>query len=339
MLRFVALVRRCCIISPSPGGLYDGRMSKEHYVFRYRVRNWPEYNRALVARGSLTFWFDEASIAVWRQTKRTEGSGRPRLYSDTAIQCALVLRCVFHLSLRATQGLLASLVELMALDLPVPDYSTVSRRQRSLDPSLSVSSGDRPRHVVVDATGLRVYGAGEWHVRKHRRGRRRAWRKLHLGVDETTKEIVAADLTPSNVHDSRMFAQLLDQVAGSIGQVSGDRAYDTRACYESALERDAIVTIPPRRNARVRTSVGVNDWRTRRNATLGKIGDLGRYEWRASSDCTRQSLAENAVSRFKGLLGPGLSARRLDNQRVEAIVKCAVLNRMTSLGMPDSVRI
>lgn len=109
-------------------GLYDDQMSKEHYVFRYRVRNWPEYNRALVARGSLTFWFDEESIAVWRQTERREGSGRPQLYSDTTIQCALVLRCVFRLSLRATQGLLASLVELMALDLPVPDYSTVSRR-------------------------------------------------------------------------------------------------------------------------------------------------------------------------------------------------------------------
>ncbi len=314
-------------------------MSKEHYVFRYRVRNWPEYNRALVARGSLTFWFDEESIAVWRQTKRTEGSGRPRLYSDTAIQCALVLRCVFVSACALPRACSLPWSSSWPSNLPVPDYSTVSRRQGSLDPSLSVSSGDRPRHVVIDTTGLRVYGAGGWHVRKHRRGRRRAWRKLHLGVDETTKEIVAVDMTPSNVHDSQMFAQLLDQVAGSICQVSGDRAYDTRACYESALERDAIVTIPPRRNARVRASVGVNDWRTRRNATLGKIRDFGRYEWRASSGCTRQSLAENAVSRFKGLLGPGLSARRLDNQRVEAIVKCAVLNRMTSLGMPDSVRI
>jgi len=318
---------------------YDGRMSKERYVFRYRVRNWPEYNRALIARGSLTFWFDEDSIAAWRQTERTEGSGRPRVYSDTAIQCALVLRCVFHLSLRATQGFLASLVELMALDLPVPDYTTLSRRQGSLDLSLFVGSGDRPRHVVVDATGLKVYGAGEWHVRKHHRGRRRAWRKLHLSVDETTKEIVAADITRSNVHDSRMLAPLLDQVTGAIRQVSGDGAYDTRACYESVLERDAIVTIPPRRNARERRSLAGNDWREMRNATLQQIRNLGRYEWRASSGCTRQSLAENAVSRFKTLLGPTLSARRFDNQRVEATVKCGILNRMTSLGMPDSVRI
>ena len=205
--------------------------------------------------------------------------------------------------------------------------------------SLSVGSGDRPRHVVVDATGLKVYGAGEWHVRKHRRGRRRAWRKLHLSVDETTKEIVAADITRSNVHDSRMLAPLLDQVAGAIRQVSGDCAYDTRACYVSALERDAIVTIPPRRNARERRSVAGNDWRAMRNATLQKTRELGRYEWRLRSGCTRQSLAENAVSRFKSLFGTTLSARKFENQRVGAIVKCGVLNRVTTLGMPDSVRI
>lgn len=169
-------------------------MAKSDYTFRYRICNWSDYNRALVARGRLTLWFDEEAIAAWHHRDRSEGSGRPRVYSDTAIQCALVLRSVFHLSLRATQGFLASLVELRALDLPVPDYSTVSRRQGSLDLSLSVSSGDRPRHVVVDATGLKVYGDGEWNVRKPRAGRRPTWRRLHLGVDETTKEIVAVPL-------------------------------------------------------------------------------------------------------------------------------------------------
>lgn len=150
---------------------------------------------------------------------------------------------------------------------------------------------------------------------------------------------MAVDITRSNIHDGRMLAPLLDEVTGAIRQVSGDGAYDTRACYESVLERDAIVTIPPRRNARECRSLAGNDWRGMRNATLQQIRNLGRYEWRASSGYTRQSLAENAVSRFKTLLGTTLSARRFDNQRVEAIVKCGVLNRMTSLAMPDSVRI
>ena len=314
-------------------------MRTRPYTFRYRIRNWSTYNRALVARGRVTFWFDEDAITAWRNTDPVTGPGTPKIYSDAAIQCALVLKSVFHLSLRATQGFLSSLVELMALKLPVPDYTTVSRRQASLALSLPVCRGSKPRHVVVDATGLRVYGEGQWHVRKHRSRRHRSWRKLHLGVDETTGEIVAVELTRSNVHDSRQLPALLSQVAGSIGQVSGDRAYDTRNCYESILSRGAVPTIPPRRNARERASTSGTDWRTVRNATLRRIKKLDRYEWRVSSGCTRQSLAENAMSRLKGLLGTKLSARRFDSQRAEALIKCGVLNRMTGLGMPESVRI
>ena len=169
-------------------------MTPNQYTFRYRVRNWSDYNRALIARGRLTFWFDEDAVAAWRNADPPKGPGAPKVYSDTAIQCALILKSVFQLSLRSTQGFVSSLLELLRLDLPVPDYSTLSRRQSSLATFLTVSPSSRPRHVVVDATGLRVYGSGEWHVRKHRHGRRRAWRKLHLGVDERTKEIVAVEV-------------------------------------------------------------------------------------------------------------------------------------------------
>ena len=254
-------------------------------------------------------------------------------------QCTRVLKPVFQLSLRSTQGFVSSLLELLRLDLPVPDYSTISRRQSFLAASLTVSPNSRPRHVVVDTTGLRVYGPGEWHVRKHRQGRRRAWRKLHLGVDETTKEIVAVEVTRSRVHDSSMLPGLLSQIPGRIGQVSGDGAYDTRACYQSILYREAVAAIPVRRNARLSEGVDPPDWRAMRDASLRRIEELGRHEWRASSGCTRQSLAENAVSRFKGMFGSNLSTRRFDNQRVEAIIKCEVLNRLTTQGMPGPVRI
>ena len=313
-------------------------MTPNQYTFRYRVRNWSDYNRALIARGRLTFWFDEDAVAAWQNADPPKGPGAPKVYSDTAIKCALVLKSVFHLSLRGTQGFVSSLLELLRLDLPVPDYSTLSRRQSSLATALTVGPTSQPRHVVVDATGLRVYGSGEWHVRKHRHGRRRAWRKLHLGVDETTKEIVAVEVTPSQVHDSRLLPTLLDQIPGCIVQVSGDGAYDTRACYQSILDRDAVATIPPRRNARPSESVPSPDWRAMRDAHLRAIRRIGRYRWRISSGCTRQSLAENAMSRFKTLFGPKLSARRFDNQRVEGIIKCEVLNRMPSRGMPESVR-
>ncbi len=311
-------------------------MTKNDYIFRYRVRNWHDYNRALVARGRLTFWFDEDAIAGWRSTELRSGPGAPRIYSDTAIQCALVLKSVFHLSLRATQGFLGSVVGLMNLELPVPDYSTLSRRQGPL--SVSLPAQNRARHVVIDATGLKVYGAGEWHAQKHRSGRRRAWRKLHLGVDETTKEIVAVEVTTSSVHDSLVLPTLLEQIPGRVHQVSGDGAYDTRACYEAARRRGARVAIPPRRNA-VPWEQNADASARMRNKNLRLVRMYGRYEWRVLSGCTRQSLAENSFSRFKALFGGRLAARGPDNQYVEVMVKCAALNRMTGIGMPESIRV
>jgi hypothetical protein len=137
-------------------------MAKPRSVFRYRIRNWPEHNHALINRGRLTVWFDEQAVAGWRNTESAAGPGAPRLYADLAIECALVFKSVYRLSLRAAQGSLSSVVELMKLTLPIPDYSTVSRRQRGLSTRLALTPCIRPRHVVINATGRKVYGTGEW---------------------------------------------------------------------------------------------------------------------------------------------------------------------------------
>jgi hypothetical protein len=237
------------------------------------------------------------------------------------------------------QGFLSSVVELMKLPLPIPDYSTVSRRQGALQIHVPPALSRGPRHVVIDATGLRVYGAGEWRVWKHHVSRRRTWRKLHLGIDERTKEIVAAELTGSRVHDSRPLPALLGQIPDSIGQVSGDGAYDTRACYEAVLERGATPVFLPRRTARLCAATDPTGWRAARNRILQQIRVHGRSAWRVCSGYTRQSIAENTMFRFKRLFGGRLWARRLMTQRVEAGVKCATLNRMTQLGMPETVRV
>jgi len=267
--------------------------------------------------------------------------GRPQLYADTAIECPLFVKAVFHLSLRSTQGFLESLVQLMGVDLPVPDYTAVCKRQRDLRIQLGSTPAGQPRHVVIDTTGLKVFGAGEWYVRKHGmcRGRRRVWRKLHLGVDEKTKDIVAVDLTTSGVHDSPHMSEVLELVGDDVCQVSGDRAYDTGACYRAILGRGAIPTIPPRRNARLSTAKDPPPFRAERDAVIQRIKVEGRYPWRTSSGATRQSLAENAVYRFKALVGVKLTARIFENQQVEAHVKCRVLNRMSSLGLPISERV
>ena len=313
-------------------------MPKAAHIFRYRVRNWRAYNHALINRGRLTIWFDEQATMTWRNTEPGRGPGAPRIYSDLAIDCALVFKAVYHLSLRGAQGFLSSVVELMKLTLPIPDYSTVSRRQGTQHVRLPVESGGCPRHVVIDATGLKVYGAGDWHGRKHQVGRRRTWRKLHLGIDEATKEIVAVDLTESRVHDSQRVSSLPKQIPDPIGQVSGDGAYDTRAYYEAVLQHGAAPTFVPRCTAQPGAIPKPTGWRAARNRILQQIEQQGRYAWRVVSGCTRQSIAENTMFRFKSLFGGRLWARGLDTQRTEAQVKCSVLNRMTQLGMPETVR-
>ncbi len=215
-------------------------MPKPEFTFRYKIRHWPEYNRALVRRGQLRLWFDEDAIATWRHAAGSSEPGRPKVYASAAIECALVLKSVFHLSLRATQGFLESVVTLIGLELPVPDYSTMRRRQAGLELSLRLRASAGARHVVVDATGLKVYGAGEWHAGKYQRSRRRTWQKLHLGVDEATKEILATDVTESRVHDSRRLPTLLMPIPENITQVSGDRAYDILISFSRSVVR------PPR---------------------------------------------------------------------------------------------
>jgi Transposase DDE domain len=176
-------------------------------------------------------------------------------------------------------------------------------------------------------------------VWKHRVSRRRTWRKLHLGIDESTKEIVAVELTGSRIHDSQSLPALLEQIPDPIEQVSGDGAYDTRACYEAVLERGATPTFVPRRTAKPCNTPDPTGWRTTRNGILQQIAVHGRSTWRVLSRCTRQSIAENTMFRFKRLFGGQLWARSLATQRTEVVVKCATLNRMTQLGMPETVRL
>lgn len=213
----------------------------------------------------------------------------------------------------------------------------MSRRQGALQVHESLAPRSAPCPVVIDVTGLRVYGTGEWRVYKHRVDHRHTWRKLHLGVDERTKEIVAVEVTGSRGHDSQPLPALLEQIADPIAQVSSDGAYDTRTYYEAVLQRGAAPVFAPRRTAQPSPTKDPTGWRAARNRILRQIAVYGRSAWRQLSGYTRQSIAENAMWRFKQLFGGRLWARGLQAQRTEAVVKCAVLNRMTHLGMPETV--
>src|SRR6188472_2706526 len=216
---------------------------------RRRITNWAEYDAALRQRGSLTVWFTEAAIAAWHAEPRTTPGGQPH-YSSLAIATALTLRAVFRLALRQTEGLIGSIIRLLGLDLAVPDHSTLSRRAETLQ-VLRPRSSRSPVHLLVDTTGLRLCGPGEWLIEKHGTRTRRSWRKLHIGVGADTGQIMATELTTHDVDDGSQVGPLLDQVDGQIASFTGDGAYDQEGVYASVAERHpaAAVIVPPRATA------------------------------------------------------------------------------------------
>ena len=311
-------------------------MAKKKTKQTYRLRNWPEYNKALVKRGSLTIWVSEDVLAAWHNTARTGRRGKPSTYTDTAILCMATLAEVYRLPLRATMGLTRSVIKLLGVELSVPDYTTLCRRRRALEVELPRRPKSAPLHLVVDSTGIKVYGEGEWKVRQYGYTRRRTWRKLHLGVDETTGEVMAAVVTTNNFKDSQLLAELLEQVEGEVSQVSADGAYDSRTCYDVIRERAARAAIPPQKRAKIWQHGNTQAERHLRDENLRVIRQKGRREWKRESGYHRRSLAETAVFRVKMVFGERVSARSFAGQAAQMLVRCATLNRMTHLGMPDS---
>jgi hypothetical protein len=313
-------------------------VKKKNPKAKYRLRNWKEYNQSLVGRGSLTLWISEDVLAAWRNTQRTGRRGHPQDYTDTAILTMATVQEVYRLQLRQTQGLVASVVELLGLDLPIPHYSTLSRRRAQLEVALPRTRRAEPLHLVVDSSGIKVFGEGEWKVRQHGYTRRRTWRKLHFGVDEASGEIVAAVVTTNNYSDGQILPDLLEQVEEAMTQVSGDGAYDKRHCYDAIRAREATATIPPQRKAKIWQHGNTKAERLARDQNLRRIRQLGRAEWKRESGYHRRSLAETAVFRVKMIFGDRVSARSFNGQAAQLLVRCAALNRMTQLGMPDSYK-
>jgi IS5 family transposase len=310
-------------------------MDKKH---TYRIRNWAEYNRALIKRGSLDVWFDEQAISAWRNDKRTGKRGRPNIYSDEAILCALVLRSVYHLPLRALQGFLLWIFCTMCLNLSVPTYTRICRRAIRLGQKLKRLTNKNPTDIVFDSTGIKVYGEGEWKVRQHGKSKRRVWKKVHLAICPDTHEIVLSQLTESIASDSTTAEGMCKKLSRRTKRVYGDGAYDQSPFYKRLNQLGIKPLIPPRKNARLQ-DVSVRPWMRSRNDALCAITGLGGNEdarklWKALSGYHRRSLVETAMSRFKGIFGPGFRSRECSRQQAELYAKSLALNKMTRLGLP-----
>jgi hypothetical protein len=308
---------------------------------RYRVTNWPEYDRALQRRGSLTVWVTPEALAAWHPPG-TGRRGRSPQYADIAIETGHLLRLAFGRPWRQTEGLLRSLTALLGVDVGVPDHTTFSRRSPglALATSLAQAQASGPVHVVIDATGLKVHGAGEWRAERHGERGRRTWRKLHLAVDPGSGEILASELTTSEEGDASQVGPLLDQIIGPIASVTADGAYDGEPVYRAVSARQpgppAAVIIPPRAGAVASSTADTTP--SQRDMHVRMLQDRGRMGWQRATGYGRRSLGETAVFRYKAIIGRGLRARTLPAQKTEARVGCSVLNRMTRLGRPVSQR-
>jgi len=301
----------------------------------YKVTNWREYNESLVRRGDITFWFDEDVIEAWEHANDEPKVGRPFTYSDTAVECLLVLRELFRLPYRQTEGLGRALVKLMQVELAIPDFTSLAKRAAKLGVSLDVAGRRGPIDVVVDSTGLKVFGEGEWKMRKHGKSKRRTWRKLHLSVNPATQEIEAEVLTENGGHDADQVKGLLAQVDGPVNAFYGDGAYDQWKVYDELAEREIEPVIPPRRNAKIKQHGNSSQTPLVRDEAIRAIRRGGRKSWKQSVNYHRRSLAETAMYRLKCCFGDRLKNHAFPNQRTEARIRSIILNHFTHLGLPQ----
>jgi hypothetical protein len=298
---------------------------------RYRTTNWPAYNAALRRRGALSIWFDPTM--AWHAVK-TGKRGHPETFSESAIQTCLTLKVLFGLPLRQTVGLVASLIEMAGLGWPVPDYSTLCRRQARLAVQIPYRRADGPVTLLVDSTGIKFRGDGEWQARKHGASRRRQWRKVHIGMDARTGDVRAVEFTSSRKGDSPLLPDLLAQIpeGEKIGSVTADGAYDTRRCHAAIVDQGAEARIPIRRNGRA--------WKEDcpaarvRNDILHETRRIGRANWKRSVGYHVRSRVEARMNCLKAF-GERIASRDADRQTAEVQIRIAIMNRYNALGTAE----
>ncbi|HAS24420.1 MAG TPA: IS5 family transposase [Vibrio sp.] len=293
-----------------------------------KITNWAEYNKALCKRGSVTFWIDDSAIDVWKCKTHHGKRGRGFQYSDTAIETALMIKGIFSLPLRALQGFIDSIFELLDVPLTSPDYTSISKRSKTVQVKYRNKSRGAIRHIAIDSTGLKVFGEGEWKVKKHGAEKRRTWRKLHLAVDVDTHETISAEVSLVNVGDSEVLPTLLNPLRRKVIAVSADGAYDTKNCHETLKNKGCTPLIPPRKNAAL--------WEDGhpRNEAVEALKNGTIAEWKSESGYHYRSISETAMSRYKGLTSGKLSLRCYNAQVGEIMANVKAINKVIGLGMP-----
>lgn len=303
----------------------------------YQVTNWSAYNKSLVNRGDITFWFSEEVLANWEHENKGFKVGRPFTYSDTAIEVLLTLRELFQLPYRQTEGFGRALVKLMGAEVAIPNYTSLAKRAAKMQINITVEKVSGSIDIVVDSTGLKVHGEGEWKVRQHGIGGRRTWRKIHLAVDPDSHQIVAEVLTGNDVHDSEPALDLVQQANCAIDTFYGDGAYDNWEIHDQLQEQEIDAIIPPRRGAVIKQHANCKADPLPRDESVRHIRRDGRKAWKEQIGYHKRSNGETAMSRLKGAFGDRLKNRKIENQKTETAIRCKILNMFVMLGMPLSL--
>ena len=311
-----------------------GEKNKEHY----KVSNWKEYNRNLCKRGSLTLFLDAEILEKWKKINPKKKIVGQKMYPDSIIECCQLIKSQFNLRLRQAQGFIESIFSLMPKlgEISVPDFSTLCRRQGGLPAEVSkrLAKGEN-LHIGIDSTGLKVYGEGEWKVRKHGWSKHRTWMKMSICMDLDTQEILAVELTGNDEADAPVAKKILEGKTNNIESFSGDGAYDD-FCFRKFLGDGVNQIIPPPKNAVAHPEMA---YLQQRNDAVRSIQETSRDEWKEASGYHQRSLNEVVMYRYKTIFGGQMSARKPLNQATEVQLNCKLLNVYCDLGMPVSYKV
>ncbi|RDC62659.1 IS5 family transposase [Adhaeribacter pallidiroseus] len=305
---------------------------------RYKVKNWKAYTSSLVQRGSLTLWLEDSVLRAWREIDPSQKVVGECLYADCVIQCCLLLGQVYHQPLRQTTGFVSSLLAMLGYkDYAVPDYTTLCRRQSCLPVEVSKAlARNRKLAIALDSTGLKVYGEGEWKVRKHGASKHRTWRKLHIGIAVDTQEIVFVALTTNGEDDAVVAGKLLQGKTAQLSSFIGDGAYDDFKLRE-LLAGGIKQIIPPSKDAVVHKGTQkkpVPEYLRQRNEAVEYRQEHDRKAWKIQAGYHRRSLNEVAMFRYKTTFSAQMRTRKIENQKTEVELKCKILNIYRHQGMP-----
>lgn len=301
---------------------------------KYKITNWAEYNKSLKNRGRITIWINEEVINKWTYEGEQKQGGK-KIYSDLAIEICLSVRKLYGLALRQTEGFMESLFTSLRIEMNVPCYSQICRRTKELNISLSDLNKRGNIDIVVDSTGLKVYGEGEWKVRKFGWSKHRTWRKLHVFMDDETQMIMEEELTDNSVSDDKAAEEFLDTTELNIGSLRGDGGYDKKGVRKRLSKKKVKQIIPPQHNAVISKDPALES----RNKAIRRIKKVGRKKWKQEVNYHRRSRIEVAMFRYKTIIGDKISSRKFENEKIEVRIGCKILNKMTKLGMPKSIKV